>query len=90
MRIDNRNGLRQGIGRKMVIRNDKLHFKLIDIFCFFNCAYSVIDGDNKLNPHHAELVDCLIAQSVALGMAVGNIVDHICALHFKVGIKQCG
>ena len=68
----------------MVIRNNKLHFKLIYIFCFFNGAYSVIDSDDELNSHHAELVNCLIAQSVALCVAVRNIINHIRALHFKV------
>ena len=84
VRINDRNGLRQGVRRKMVIRNNKLHFKLIDIFCFFNGAYSVIDSDDELNSHHAELVNCLIAQSVALCVAVRNIINHVRTLHFKV------
>ena len=88
MRINHGDRLRQSVRRKMMIRDDKLHFKLVDIFRLVDCAYSVIDGDYQLNAHQAELVDSLIAQTVTLGVAVRNIIDNVRALHFKVRIQQ--
>ena len=71
-----------------MISDNKLHFKLVDIFRLVDCAYSVIDGNYQPDSHQAELVDSLIAQTVTLGVAVRNIIDNVRTLHLKVRIQQ--
>ena len=80
MRIDYRLRTRQLAADLVVVRYNKLHTQIIDMICLLNCAYAVINSDDKIYTVCGNFIYGAVIKSVALGFPAWYVIANISTL----------
>ena len=86
MWIDNGDCVRQSFALLMVVCNHHVNSERTRVSDLDSSRDAVIDGYDKIYVVFMEDIDCAAVETVSLALAVGNVVHHICARRFEIGI----
>ena len=83
VRINDRLSSRQILTKLMMVCNNKLHTKSIDIFSFIHCRNTIVDSHNQISTLCLNLINGMHIHTIALAQAVRNIINNIRPKAFK-------